>query len=71
MSQENMILEYMRKHGSITSLEAYRDLGIMRLAARISVLQDRGHNVIGEYETDTNRYGEKVRFKRYRLAVKT
>lgn len=71
MTQEMKILEYIEKHGSITQLEATMELGITRLAARIADLRDAGHDIISEYEVGLNRFGEKTRYKRYRLAVRT
>ena len=50
-SQENEILEYMIRHGSITQLEAMRDLGCMRLGARVFDLKERGVPVAKVMET--------------------
>ena len=35
-TQNERILEYMRTEGSITQLDALKELGVMRLASRIS-----------------------------------
>lgn len=35
MTQGARVLDYMREYGSITSLEAFRDLGITRLSGVI------------------------------------
>lgn len=40
-THEKMILDYMRKHGSITAMDAIRDFGCMRLASRVSDLRWR------------------------------
>lgn len=63
------ILMYMRRFGSITPLEALADLGVMRLASRISDLRKRGVAIRGEMITVENRFGEKIRVKRYSLAA--
>lgn len=42
MTQCEKILEHMRSRGSITSLEAVQEYGIMRLASRISELREAG-----------------------------
>lgn len=42
MTQTEEVYEYMKNHGSITPLEALRELGIMRLASRISDLKRNG-----------------------------
>jgi biotin operon repressor len=41
MTQKEMILGYMRKHGSITSMQAFQ-MGITRLSARIWDLRNDG-----------------------------
>lgn len=38
-TQKDRILDYIRKFGSITSWEAYQDLGVMQLGARMNQLQ--------------------------------
>lgn len=65
--QADRILAYMKEHGGITSLDASRDLGCMRLGARIFELKERGHDIKSEYIEVKNRYGEKCRVKRYWL----
>ena len=67
MNQETRIVNYMRDFGSITALDAMRDLGCMRLASRISDLRARGFQIEREMETGKNRYGEKTSYARYRL----
>lgn len=66
--QTEAVLEYMRLFGSITPLDALRELGCMRLASRISDLKHEGYTILGEMDTAKNYKGETVRFKRYRLA---
>lgn len=61
------ILKYMNDFGSITQFEAMRDLGVMRLASRISEMRKDGFNIVCRMETTRNRYGEKCRVKRYSL----
>ena len=69
-TQNTRILEYMMRHGSITSNEALEHLGVVGLASRICDLKMRGYPIHSKMETVTNRYGEKCRIKRYRLIVK-
>ena len=57
----------MKDFGSITTLEAFTELGVVRLGARISELRDRGVAIIGKNETVKNRYGENCHIKRYYL----
>jgi hypothetical protein len=68
-TQAERILTYIDEHGSITPLDAFRDLGITRLAARIHDLRRDGFSICGEMVEDENRFGEKVRFMSYRRAV--
>ena len=68
ITQKDRIINYIREFGSITSWEAYQDLGVMQLGARIDQLQKDGHVFITEWEHKKNRYGEDVSFKRYYLA---
>lgn len=65
--QNKLIVDYMRKHGSITSREAFQALGITRLSARIFELKELGLNVQAERETSYNRYNIKTRYNRYYL----
>jgi hypothetical protein len=58
----------MKKHGSITQLQAYVDIGCWRLASRISDLKNRGYAINREMVSVKNRYGEKVPVARYSLA---
>lgn len=67
MNQTERILMYMRDFGSITQLEAMRDLGCMRLGARVYDLKREGYNIRREMETSKNRYGKDTSYARYRL----
>lgn len=68
ISQKQRIVNYIREFGSISSWEAYSDLGITQLGARIDQLKKEGYEVRTKWESSTNRYGEKVDYKRYYLA---
>ena len=67
MKQTERILQYMRDFGSITQLEAIRDISCMRLGARIFDLKREGYEIKKEMETSKNRYGEDTSYARYRL----
>lgn len=67
VSQCDRILAYLDEFGSITTLEAFRDLGIARLASRIHDLKRRGYVFERDFVESTNRYGETVRYMRYSL----
>ena len=66
-SQNNMILDYLRTHRSITPKEAEKMFGCMRLAARIKELRDDGHNIVMEKKPGKNMFGRDVTFAEYRL----
>lgn len=67
MTQNQRVIEYLEQFGSITQLEALRDLGIMRLASRISDLKRQGYTIESATEAVENRWEEKCHVKRYRL----
>ena len=66
ISLKQRVLEYMREYGSISSLEAFRDLGVTRLSAAIFELR-KEYDIRSEWEECPNRWGDKVRFVRYYL----
>lgn len=68
VTQRQRIINYIREFGSITSYEAYKDLGITQLATRIKELKEEGYRFITEWISDKNRFGEPVTYKRYYLS---
>ena len=66
-TQSERVLDYMKEFGSISSLEAFKDLGITRLSARIYELEHQGHNIERTQESMRNRYNEKTSFTRYSI----
>lgn len=64
-TQNQRIIEYITEFGSITQLEALRDLGVMRLASRISDLRKQGFTIISRTEPVKNRFKETCYIKRY------
>ncbi len=68
ITQCDRILRHMKDYGSITSLEAVNEYGIMRLASRINDLRAEGIAIVSEMKTGKNRYGETTHFAVYRLA---
>lgn len=67
MKQTERILKYINDFGSITSLQAMQDLGVMRLASRITDLKQAGYEIDSEYVHSKNRYGEPMKYKKYYL----
>lgn len=69
INQRQRIIDYIKKFGSITSKDAYNDLGITQLATRIRELKERGYEFKTEWESSKNRYGEKVDFNKNNIEV--
>lgn len=68
ISQKIRIIDYIKQFGSITSWEAYKELGVMQLGARIDQLKKEGYIFRTEWIQTKNRFGENVSFKKYYLA---
>ena len=66
-TQCDKVLEYMRRFGSITQLQALQDIGCMRLASRITDLRQQGYAIGRRIKTSKNRYGDSVSFAEYYL----
>lgn len=67
MTQCERVLKYMQDFGSINPQQAMKDLGVMRLAARVADLKKAEHKITRRTVTGRNRYDEKVIFAEYRL----
>lgn len=67
MTQCERIRKYLEDFGSITQLQALSDLGIMRLASRISEMRQAGEPIEDRVIEVKNRYGETCRVKQYYL----
>ena len=66
--QELKVYKYIKYYGSITPLDAFRDLGITKLATVISRMRNLHGIVFYKYfEPNFNRFGEKVYYMRYWL----
>ena len=68
LTQCERIVRHLNDHGSITSLEAMSEYGIMRLASRINDLKCMGYPILSERMTGKNRYNETTSYSVYRLA---
>lgn len=66
-TQAQRVLDYIAEHGSITQFEALSELGVMRLASRVSELKKQGHPIEGKTVVVRNRYGEPCHVKRYMM----
>lgn len=68
-TQAERVLAYIDEFGSITQMQAMQDLGVMRLASRISDLKKMGYPIQSEVVTVKNRFDEDCYIKRYSLKV--
>jgi len=66
---EDRILNHLLTFGSITSWEAIKEYGCTRLSHYIWVLRNENYDIKDEWIHTTNRYGDKIKFKRYILEV--
>tara|TARA_Y100000004_G_scaffold12121_1_gene13094 strand:+ start:818 stop:1129 length:312 start_codon:yes stop_codon:yes gene_type:complete len=67
MTQADRVLNYLQDGNTITTLNAFNELGITRLAARVHELKQDGHAVKKKTLTVTNRYDEKCSVAEYYL----
>ena len=63
-NQGQRIVQFCKEFGSITAWQAMKELGVMRLASRIHELRSK-YNITDVWVDDINRYGDKIRYKRY------
>lgn len=67
VTQCDRILRHLKDYGSISSLEAITEYGILRLASRINDLKRMGYKISSETKKSKNRYGETTHFSVYKL----
>lgn len=61
------VLNHLKQHGSITSLTAFQDYGITRLASCINRLRNAGYDICTVMMEGENRYGDSCRYANYVL----
>ena len=70
MNQWEKIIQYINDFGSISPMEAFSDLGITKLATRISEMRKDGIEFEQKWECSKNRYVQPVRYMRYSMGKK-
>ena len=65
MTQREAILQYIKDYGSITPMQAFSDLGITKLATRISEMRKDGWDFKIETVSVKGRYGKIVTYAKY------
>ena len=66
--QKELVLDWLRKHGSLTQATAFMELGVGRLSERIRELEKDGHVIEHKMVTVTKRNGKQARVCEYSLS---
>lgn len=67
MTQKERIITFLNDFKSITRAEAFAELGIVELPARICELEKMGFKFKKTIVKKKNRYGEDIHFTKYEL----
>lgn len=67
ITQRDRVIQYINDFGSISSWDAYKDLGITQLATRIFELKRLGYRFKTERIATKNRYGDSSHYLKYTL----
>ena len=70
MSQNDKVLNYLKEHKKITSMDAINNLRITRLSARISDLRERGIDIDTEIVYKRDADGNPIHYSVYTLREK-
>ena len=65
--KKEMVLEYMRRNGSISDMDAVYELGVHRLSARIADLRAENYDIVTNMVSCKNRHGKTIRYGEYTL----
>lgn len=65
-SQTSVVLDYLKNHGTLTSMEAFEMFGATRLAGIIYTLRRKGHDIETIDCVGKNRYGGVCIFAKYK-----
>lgn len=67
MNKTKAVLDWLKTHASISSMEAIQSFGATRLSVIIFNLRKRGYNIETVKCEGTDRFGNKMTFARYYL----
>jgi len=67
MTQKERVLYYLKTRGKITSFQAWSELGVARLASRVSDLKKDGWVIVSERVVVKNRFSEDTIVASYRM----
>ena len=65
MTQVERVLKYLEDGKRLTCLNAFEELGITQVAARIFELKEQGHDIKTTRKKVTNRYNESCSVAEY------
>lgn len=68
-SQKERVMEFLEKNQTINSFECFMKLQIVDLQHAIYELRKEGHSISDEWITKTNKQGQKIKYKEYKLEV--
>ena len=68
ITQKQRVLNYIKRHGSITRRQSFINLGVTELSSRIGEPESDGFKFNRERVTVKTRYGYKVSVTKYSLA---
>ena len=71
MNKTGMVLDWLKSHAGITSMEAFENFGATRLSAIIFELKRKGYDIETVMVDGHDRYGNRSRYARYYLARKS
>jgi Helix-turn-helix domain len=66
-SQRSRLLEFLRKRGSLSTIDARHLIDVMHPAARVMELRRQGHDIMTAWAHETTPEGGTHRIARYRL----
>ena len=67
MNKSKMVLDWLKAHAGITSMEAFENFGATRLSAIIFELKRKGYDIETVIVDGKDRYGNRSRYARYYL----
>lgn len=67
LSQKDIVLNHLKEHGSITTLDCYEIYKITDLAHAIYLLRKENFNITDKWEKPKNPFGYAKKYKRYTL----
>lgn len=66
-TQQQAVLDWLKTGTGISSMDAFKALGVTRLSAVVFNLRKKGYNIESEEIETTTRFGSRVKIARYYL----